>query len=283
LFALAVASACGGEERYHDKPLEYWVAALRSSDAAIRAEAVDVIAEASPRTKETVDLLLNALSAESDTSLHPKFAQALGRLGSAAAPAVPQLATLLRDDHIEIREAAAIALGNIGPAAASAVPDLTRALRDCCHDVRAEAAVALGRIGQPAIDAVPALIEAMNDPISWVRLQSVEALVTLQPRTQAVISAYTRALADTREEVRAAAAIGLSKTGASTSSALSSLARLLSTDPYPAVRIAAATALGALAPASRSELQVLMTAQSDSNFAVRAAVRDAIAMVRAGS
>lgn len=179
LFGFALAVGCEGEARYHDKPLEYWVAALRSPDAKTRAAAVEAIAEASPRTRKTVDLLLDALSVEADTSLHPMFAQALGRLGEAAAPAVPRLAALLRDDHLEIREPAAVALGNIGSAASPAVPDLARALHDCCHDVRAQAAESLGRIGPAAGGAAPALIEAMNDPISWVRLKSAEALIAI--------------------------------------------------------------------------------------------------------
>ena len=283
LFGLAFVFGCAREERYHDKPLEYWVAALRSPDAATRAEAVDAISEASPRTRKTVDLLLNALSAESDTTLHPVFAQALGRLGEAAAPAVPRLAALLRDDHLAIREAAAVALGNIGSAASAAVPDLARALRDCCHDVRAEAAEALGRIGPAASGAAPALIEAMSDPVSWVRLQSAEALVVIGPRSEAMATAFTRALGDPREEVRATAATGLARSGVPTSGTLATLAHLLSTDPYPAVRIAAANALGAMTPASRAQLPTLMAAQRDSDFTVRAAVRDAIAKIGPGS
>ena len=283
VLGLAVALACRHEEQYHDKPLEYWVAALQSPDAVTRAEAGEAIAEASPRTHKTVDLLLNALSAESDTNLHPVFAQALGRLGEAAAPAVPRLAALLRDDHLAIREAAATALGNIGSAASPAVPDLARALRDCCHDVRAEAAEALGRLGPAASSATPALIEAMNDPISWVRLKSAEALVAIGPRSDAVATAFTRALGDSREEVRATAARGLSHTAVPTPGALAALAHLLSTDPYPAVRTGAANALGAMTPASRTQLPALMAAQRDSDFTVRAAVRDAIAKIGPGS
>ena len=235
LFGFAFAMGCEREARYHDQPLEYWVAALRSPDATTRAKAVEAIAEASPRTRKTVDLLLDALSVEADTSLHPMFAQALGRLGEAAAPAVPRLAALLRDDHLEIREAAAVALGNIGRAASPAVPDLARALRDCCHDVRAQAAEALGRIGPAASGAAPALIEAMNDPISWVRLKSAEALVAVGSRSDAVAAAFTRALTDSREEVRATAATGLSRSEVPPSGALPELARLLSNDPYPVV------------------------------------------------
>ena len=283
LGTLGLVTACQAEDLYHDKPLEYWVAALRSPDPAVRAEAVEAIGEASPRTTKTVDLLLNALATESDSSLHPKFASALGRLGEAAAPAVPRLAELLRDDHEEVREAAAAALGNIGPAASPAAGALARALRDCCHDVRAGAAEALGRVGPGASDAVPALVEALGDPISWVRLQSATALVAIKPQSRDAADGFTRALGDSREEVRAVAAIGLSQYGTSAANVVPALRPLLANDPYPAVRVAVAKALGAIGPPARAALPELLSAQRDTDFAVRAAVRDAIAKIGPGS
>jgi HEAT repeat protein len=283
LGTLGLVAACRKEDLYHDKPLAYWVAALRSPDPTLRAEAVEAIGEASPRTTETVNLLLNTLATESDSSLHPNFASALGRLGEAAAPAVPRLAELLRDDHEEVRVAAAAALGNIGAAASHAVWALAHALRDCCHDVRAGAAEALGRIGPGASEAVPALIDALGDPISWVRLQSATALVAIKPQSRDAAEGFTRALGDSREEVRAMAAIGLSQYGASAVGAAPVLRRLLADDPYPAVRIAAAKALGTMGPASRAALPELLSAQRDSDFAVRAAVREAIAKIGPGS
>ena len=283
LGTLGLVVACQKEDLYHDKPLAYWVAALRSPDPAVRAEAVEAIGEASPRTTKTVDLLLSALATEADSSLHPRFASALGRLGEAAAPAVPRLAELLRDDHQEVREAAAAALGNIGPAASPAAGALARALRDCCHDVRAGAAEALGRVGPGASEAVPALVEALGDPISWVRLQSATALVAIKPQSRDAADGFTRALGDSREEVRAMAAIGLSQYGTSAANAVPALRPLLANDPYPAVRASAAKALGAMAPASRAALPELLSAQRDTDFAVRAAVRDAIAKIGPGS
>lgn len=283
LGALGLLPACQKEDLYHDKPLEYWVTALRSPDPAVRAEAIEAIGEASPRTTKTVNLLLNALATEADSSLHPKFASALGRLGTAAAPAVPRLAELLRDDHEEVRVAAAAALGNIGPPASHAAWALAHALRDCCHDVRAGAAEALGRIGPGAIEAVPALVDALADPVSWVRLQSATALVAIKPQSREAAEGFTRALGDSREEVRAMAAIGLSQYGTSAANAVPVLRHLLANDPYPAVRVAAAKALGAMGPASRAALPELMSAQRDPDFAVRAAVRDAIAKIGPGS
>ena len=277
--AFGVSTACAREERYHDRPLEYWVQALHDSNPQLRAEAIEAIAEAAPRSSRTVNILLDALNSESDSSLHPVFANALGRLRGVAAPAVPRLIALLSDSHIEIREAAAEALGNIGAPAVAAVPALSATLRDCCHDVRAAAADALGRIGPPASAAVPALSGALSDPISWVRLKSVEALVAIHSGSPVALAAFERALSDSREEVRAVAATGVSQFAGDAARAVPMLARLLTTDPYPMVRIAGANALGELGAISRSALPELQRAQRDSDFAVRRAVRDALVRI----
>ena len=44
-------------------------------------------------------------------------AETLGKLGAAARVAVPDLARLLKDPEVFVRQAAAMALGGIGPAA----------------------------------------------------------------------------------------------------------------------------------------------------------------------
>ena len=59
-----------------------------------------------------------------------KGVEVLGRMGSAAEPAVPDLVRLLDDADPEVRKAAARTLGRIGPTAEAAVPALMRALFD---------------------------------------------------------------------------------------------------------------------------------------------------------
>ncbi len=63
---------------------------------------------------------------------------------------MPALITALRDEHADVRLDGAEALGRIGPAAAEAMPALITALRDEHADVRRGVAEALKRIGPPA-------------------------------------------------------------------------------------------------------------------------------------
>ncbi len=82
----------------------------------------------------------------------------------------------LSSPNAEDRESAANALGRIGPAAADAVPALTAAQNDERHQVRSRAAIALGRIGPAAAAAVPALTETLKDEYDSVRGSAEEAL-----------------------------------------------------------------------------------------------------------
>jgi hypothetical protein len=88
----------------------------------------------------------------------------LGRIGPAAAPAVPGLIAALRDEDWWVRQEAKKALAAIGPAA---VPALASALGEDDPRTRMAAAEYLGNIGKPAHHALPFLdrmIESDPDP-----------------------------------------------------------------------------------------------------------------------
>ena len=82
----------------------------------------------------------------------------------------------LKDGDWDERIIAAWALGEIGPAAAPAVPELIKALQDEDQDVRRYAAHALGTIGQETEAVRAALRRALNDEDEGVREQAAWAL-----------------------------------------------------------------------------------------------------------
>ncbi|MBM3997171.1 MAG: HEAT repeat domain-containing protein, partial [Planctomycetes bacterium] len=89
--------------------------------------------------------------------------------GPHAAPAVPELTRLLRDDaDSEVRMHAALSLGGIGKASESAVNLLLQKIQDAkeAHAVRVESAMALARIGKvpTSRDIVPALLDVLRSP-----------------------------------------------------------------------------------------------------------------------
>ncbi len=96
--------------------------------------------------------------------------------------AVAALGRALGDPHLEVRQQAARALGKIGPAAAGAVPALAAALEledPATSDaaVHGYAAWALGEMGKLALPAVPALRRCyQNDRDPFTRKAAEAAL-----------------------------------------------------------------------------------------------------------
>lgn len=94
---------------------------------------------------------------------------------------VPTLVKTLKEDaDPNMRYWAAESLGKLGTSAESAGPDLIAALKDECKLVRTGAAYALGEVRPP--DAAPALQAAAKDPEKEVRDAAAFALKQLQQK-----------------------------------------------------------------------------------------------------
>jgi HEAT repeat protein len=131
--------------------------------------------------KPAVPELIDALADRWQDTRQVVVARSLGRIGPAAADAVPALAHELSSEHAHVRQAAAEALGQIGPAAEPAVPALIQLLTDRLPASRQAAAVALSRAGRADPAALPPLIQLLPDRADEVREAAVEALVQFGP------------------------------------------------------------------------------------------------------
>lgn len=101
-------------------------------------------------------------------------ARAIAYMGEQAyAPAVPQLAELVRESDPGTRYLAAVALGKIGDEAESAVPALLVALRADDIFLRMAVTGALIAIGRPSVSG---LVRALFDNNVAVRRASAKAL-----------------------------------------------------------------------------------------------------------
>jgi len=168
-----------------------------------------------PPSRETLPALLDALKPD-DWVLRRSIATALGKLGTAARPALSTLArvarieladsqsslpainaiiaidtkspeaqaliepliTLLRGSGSEFQQHVAVnLLASFGPSAAAGVKALRETLKSKNRDVRQRASFVLGRVGAAAISAIPDLtVLARDDPDSSVKLSAAEAL-----------------------------------------------------------------------------------------------------------
>lgn len=163
-------------------------------------------------------LLTNfAASVRSDAAL------ALGSLGGAAKPAIPDLCAALLDRDATVRRTAAEAIMQIGSEAESAVPYLLDLLQH--HDdgtTRKTSAEILSYIGPLAAASVSALMTALTDESELVQRWAVHALGEIGPAAQ-------QALADLQEiccsstdmKLRAIALAALRKINCATMNTLS--------------------------------------------------------------
>jgi HEAT repeat protein len=154
--------------------------------------------------------------------------EALGTMGPAARPAVPELAEVLKKDNdAELRQQAARSLGQIGPAAESeGVPALSRALRDPEAVVREAAADALSKFGGRAKEAVGSLLARLKDREATVRLAALSALAQIGPDAQEALPKLKPALKDADPEIRRRALDVLGRLGAEAGKDVGALAAL---------------------------------------------------------
>lgn len=158
---------------------------------------------------------------DSEVDVRQEAAATLGRLGSKAAPAVPQLAKGLQQnrDWWNVRKAIIEAL-EIGPAAADAIPNLVEMMQDKDDDVRKAALNAIRKIGPSAVQA---LSEALPASTWWAKAEILKMLETFGSKAKAALPALIALLNDNDQDVRRRAAMIIGKFATEGSSAAPSL------------------------------------------------------------
>ena len=247
---------------------------LRDADETVRWRAGDALGAVGCNV--TVVAPLVEILSDAHASGRAQAAEALGRCGVAAAPALAALALALGDEREEVRWRAAWALGEIGPGAQAAVAPLVAAMAD--EAIRWRVADALGGIGPGAAEAVPVLTEAVRDSSSNVRWRAVKALGRIGPAARSATTALLAALEDAQDNVRAAAALALPKVEPPSQTVLPAYLRALK-DPDSRVRHHAADALGRLGPAARDAGPSLVLALGDDDAVVRGVAARALGRI----
>lgn len=195
-----------------------------------------------------VEKLIQQLQ-DPDETTRLRAAKELGKMGAAAAPAVPALQVATKDADEDVRRVAGNSLRAIQAALASGpseqVQRLIRDLQSPDEFVRLKAAKELGKLGSAARDAVPALQKVLQDPDEDVRLVATNSLRLIQASTgppSAGLQKLIQQLASPDELVRMKAAKDLAKMGTAAKEAVPALTKLLQ-DPDEDVRRIAASAI----------------------------------------
>ncbi len=175
----------------------------------------------------------------------PDAAWVLGKIGTAASPAIPALVECLSSVDGRLRRAAATALQRIAPGSRPVVESIVdmwiASLHGTTRSERYHAAIALGRLGEAASPAVPILAARVEDPTSG-------------------------------------AAVALGLIGTAASAAVPALTKALSL-PTSSLRLQAAQSLGRMGPAARSAVPTLVTLFGDREKGVRQAALEAVGWI----
>jgi hypothetical protein len=214
--------------------------------------------------------LLYDLDAETCVKAMPPIA-AFGRKGYAA-EAVEALASVLRDEHDGVVQAAASALAEIGP---QAVPSLIDALGDSRPAVRASAASALSSMGADGEPAAEALVKLVDDQEHNVRFGAVVALVAVAGADDAMAPTFKRLALSRDDSVRLALAKGVQQSRPKGDWWLLSFLRFAD-DDNDYLRQLAAQTLTERAPATKQTVETIERLANDSNEQVRMATGAAL-------
>jgi HEAT repeat protein len=196
-----------------EKTVPWLCAALKSPDVWERALAVQSLGWVGPDAQAAVPMLIEELKAPPNTNQPParlarQAAVALGRIGKAAAPALPLVQGLFEQEtNWNLRGTLAVALCHIDGDQTNALAFLTNGL--ATHEPASErwiAAGELGNIGPDAKAAVPLLLAALDGTNDMLFSQVPGALKKMGVPTEAFLPRLKQQLRSQNESSRVNAA-----------------------------------------------------------------------------
>jgi len=226
-----------------DNDLEALGLKLSDADVVPRRVAAETLGALGPHAAPVSTAIVRQSITDPEPLVRYALLDALERIGWECADHVPVFGSLLDHPDQIVQARAAWALGRVGPAAAPAVPALAAVAADEGRlvDPRWSAVVALGRLGPVSGAAVPTLLGLLSDSDADMREASARSLGAIS-EDRTVVSGLIAASRDRDQLVREGAAVGLGAIGPPAADAAEALERLCE-DDWPAVRVAAADAV----------------------------------------
>jgi HEAT repeat protein len=218
-------------------------------DPALREAALEALGAIGPEARSAVPAIL-LLPREMGEKIAGPVRRTLARMG---APAVPEVAALLKDRDPRFRRFALAILATLGPSARTILPSLVPLLEDSDTDVRASAAQLIGSLGTDAAEAVPALVANLQTYQSQARAAAASALGHLGAAAKEARPALVECLLDPDVGVRYAAALSLGRIDPHYVECVPALSDALN-DAAAMVRLAAIDSLTIIEPARVEDL-----------------------------
>lgn len=292
--ALAIPARAENPEReVNGKKLSRWITDLRNADPGVREAAISAISQFGKEGRKAGRALVTEL-ADNDVSLRVNAIIAIGVVGlegEELTDGVKALGRLLINDqqHI-VRFQCAITLGRLGTDARHAIPQLCSAAKDLYNSwetrkaaAQALRAVALDRQEGPDPRVVQALLSAARDVSLKVRLEALLSLIVLggPAKSEAHLAeklSLEKLTRDPNKTVALWARVALMRIDKVSEPHLIAIGHLLeSSEPF--LRIDAANALGLIGPEAKSQVPNLAKALRDKDEAVVAAAISSLALI----
>ncbi len=304
--AIVVSSLDSQGSVYQGRPVKAWLFQLLTSDpkahaeaeAALEALGTNAVPELTrlalaqdPGWQRLIWIHMNELprpvrarvlrwaGSTNACVFRPLAAQALGKLGPAAAPAVPALIQMLRQGGSAYeQQAAAQSLAQIGAPALAGLVDIVAHEKGTPGNAAALALLSRyhwPRLGGPTGQSLP------GDPAALARQQAIDTLGASGRVDDLVIKVLARAAVDPAPGVRLAALQALARANRNPQAALPQL-DTCSRDSSPVIREWAARALGKIGPPTQRAIPALTELAQDQEESVRAAAKAALESIAQG-
>jgi HEAT repeat protein len=173
-------------------------AALRNAPKTLHYQALTKIRQLGSKAAPAVPDIISILACDDYTNAYAAC-ETLVAIGSEA---VPALIEAFQTANSNFKRMIATTFGQFGSTAAPAVPKLVASLKDTDHLIRQDSAAALGKIGSDSFAAVPALILLLSDEDRGVQLTSIQALGRIGPLAESAIDPLLSRLADSHDQIK---------------------------------------------------------------------------------
>jgi len=253
------------------------IVGLTVPEAIDRMSAAEALGRMGAEAKPAVPHLTKLVKDE-DEMVAASAARALGGIGSEAKAAVPVLVDAINEKHWRVSEAAIVALGGIGAGAEAGVPALMDVLQHWAPDYQEAAAKSVGRIGPPAREAIPELTKALLHSNPGVRISAAVALWTVTSDASLAVPALAQALSSSDRTHRMRATHELVRIGPAARAAVAALMNALR-DGETDIRSAASRALGAVGADAELAVPALLELLNDAESPVRSAAAWALGKI----
>lgn len=271
----SAAAAAGAWDHPPDDVLNELLPLLRDPNDQVKVQVCETLSAWGGGGAPVIDGLCQALAEDDSDWVQSAAAQALARVGPAAATAGPVLLRAARTGEVGVREQAMRALVMIQPPEAAEA--FTSGMADPAAEVRRVASAGWMKSASVPATAAPALVEALHDPETQVRANAAYALARLEQLPAEAVVPLRECGADPNDGLRLNAALALRLAPVAETADL--MVHLLD-DPNVRVRLVAAGAVLTADPASARAAAVVHTAAEDSSPRVKQAVEELLPLIR---